>query len=67
MKRADLTSISLIEIMGLIGDNCTACQEAAEDPNGGGLAGSWWRAWARVSLVKKNLQLIHRPTISLDI
>lgn len=35
--------------MGLIGENCTSCQEAAEDPDGGGLAGSWWRAWARVS------------------
>lgn len=42
-------SISLIEIMGLIGENCAKCTEAAEDPNGGGLAGSWWRAWARVS------------------
>ena len=43
-------SISLIEIMGLIGENCTQCTEAAEDPDGGGLAGSWWRAWARVSI-----------------
>ncbi|ODO11563.1 hypothetical protein I350_00344 [Cryptococcus amylolentus CBS 6273] len=42
-------SISLIEIMGLIGDNCTQCQEAADDPDGGGLAGSWWRAWARAN------------------
>lgn len=42
-------SISLIQIMGLIGENCTPCTEAAEDPSGGGLAGSWWRAWARVS------------------
>ncbi|KAH8104947.1 NicO-domain-containing protein [Phellopilus nigrolimitatus] len=31
--------ISLITIMGLIGDNCRACQRAAEDPTGGGLAG----------------------------
>ena len=45
---ADL-SISSIEIMGLIGENCAKCTEAAEDPNGGGLAGSWWRAWAKVS------------------
>lgn len=43
-------SISLITIMGLIGENCTSCTEAAEDPNGGGLAGSWWRAWAKVRI-----------------
>ncbi|WWD15794.1 hypothetical protein CI109_100218 [Kwoniella shandongensis] len=42
-------SISLIEIMGLIGENCTQCQAAANDPHGGGLAGSWWRAWARAN------------------
>jgi high-affinity nickel-transport protein len=36
--------------MGLIGENCSACRVAAEDPNGGGLAGKWWRGWARVSL-----------------
>jgi hypothetical protein len=42
-------SISLITIMGLIGENCSSCTEAAEDPNGGGLAGSWWRGWAKVS------------------
>lgn len=35
--------------MGLIGDNCTQCQDAANDPDGGGLAGSWWRAWARAN------------------
>lgn len=46
-----MDSISLIEIMGLIGDNCTQCQDAANDPDGGGLAGSWWRAWARVCLL----------------
>ncbi|OCF35373.1 high-affinity nickel-transporter [Kwoniella heveanensis BCC8398] len=40
-------SISLITIMGLIGENCARCTEAAEDPNGGGLAGSWWRGWAK--------------------
>ncbi|KIP10218.1 hypothetical protein PHLGIDRAFT_266160 [Phlebiopsis gigantea 11061_1 CR5-6] len=39
-------TISLIEIMGLIGDNCKACQDAANDPDGGGLAGRWWRGWA---------------------
>ncbi|KAF8755321.1 High-affinity nickel-transport protein [Rhizoctonia solani] len=42
-------SISLITIMGLIGENCDSCREAAEDPNGGGLAGSWWRGWARAN------------------
>jgi len=42
-------SISLIEIMGLIGDNCGPCQRAADDPEGGGLAGSWWRGWARAN------------------
>ncbi|OCF39887.1 high-affinity nickel-transporter [Kwoniella heveanensis CBS 569] len=42
-------SISLITIMGLIGENCARCTEAAEDPNGGGLAGSWWRGWAKAN------------------
>ena len=41
-------SISLIEIMGLIEDNCSPCQAAASDPNGGGLAGGWWRFWSKV-------------------
>lgn len=36
--------------MGLIGENCSACRAAAEDPNGGGLAGKWWRGWAKVRL-----------------
>lgn len=40
-------SISLITIMGLIGDNCAKCRDAAEsDP---GLAGKWWRAWAKAN------------------
>lgn len=42
-------SISLIEIMGLIGEQCAPCREAAEAEDGGGLAGSWWRAWARAN------------------
>ncbi|KZT34588.1 NicO-domain-containing protein [Sistotremastrum suecicum HHB10207 ss-3] len=42
-------SVSLIVIMGLIGDNCGPCQEAANDPNGGGLAGRWWRGWAKAN------------------
>ncbi|CAK9782757.1 NicO-domain-containing protein [Cutaneotrichosporon oleaginosum] len=39
-------SISLIEILGLIGENCARCTAAAEAEDGGGLEGSWWRAWA---------------------
>ncbi|KAJ4491497.1 high-affinity nickel-transport protein-domain-containing protein [Lentinula edodes] len=38
-------SISLIEIMALIGNNCTSCQTAAQAEDGGGLAGRWWRGW----------------------
>ncbi|KJA23125.1 hypothetical protein HYPSUDRAFT_66594 [Hypholoma sublateritium FD-334 SS-4] len=42
-------SISLITIMGLIGEQCRSCVAAAEadDGHGGGLAGRWWRAWAK--------------------
>jgi hypothetical protein len=32
--------------MGLVGDNCGRCREAAE--NDKGLAGRWWRFWAEV-------------------
>jgi len=35
--------------MGLIGEKCQSCKEAAEADDGGGLAGSWWRAWGYVS------------------
>ncbi|KAF8133766.1 NicO-domain-containing protein [Boletus edulis] len=41
-------SMSLIEIMGLIGANCGTCQAAAS-ASGGGLAGQWWRAWAEAN------------------
>lgn len=41
-------TISLITTMGLIGDNCTQCQTAANAEDGGGLAGRWWRGWANV-------------------
>ena len=41
-------SISLITIMSLIGERCAQCAAAANAEDGGGLAGSWWRAWARV-------------------
>lgn len=42
-------SVSMIVMMGLIGDNCGPCQRAVNDPNGGGLAGRWWRFWGAVS------------------
>ncbi|KAJ7259538.1 high-affinity nickel-transport protein-domain-containing protein [Mycena haematopus] len=42
-------SISLIEIVSLIGDQCTQCQAAANAPDGGGLAGRWWRGWANAN------------------
>ncbi|KAI8986207.1 NicO-domain-containing protein [Trametes punicea] len=42
-------SISLITIMGLVGDNCTPCQNAANAEDGGGLAGRWWRGWANAN------------------
>ncbi|KAJ7073222.1 NicO-domain-containing protein [Mycena belliarum] len=42
-------SISLITIMGLIGEQCARCQAAANAPDGGGLAGKWWRGWANAN------------------
>ncbi|KAG8214576.1 NicO-domain-containing protein [Butyriboletus roseoflavus] len=42
-------SISLIEIMGVIGAYCGKCEAAASAPDGGGLAGSWWRFWAQAN------------------
>ncbi|RPD62214.1 NicO-domain-containing protein [Lentinus tigrinus ALCF2SS1-7] len=42
-------SISLITTMGLIGDHCTPCQNAANADDGGGLAGRWWRGWANAN------------------
>ena len=39
-------SISLITIMGLIGDNCITCRAAVM--NDKGLAGGWWRFWGEV-------------------
>ena len=44
--------------MSLIGDNCTSCQEAADDPDGGGLAGRWWRGWATVRLFKISVRFL---------
>jgi len=40
-------SISLITVMGLIGDRCARCRDAAESDVG--LAGRWWRFWARAN------------------
>lgn len=42
-------SISLITIMNLIGEECSQCREAAEAKDGGGLAGRWWRGWAKAA------------------
>ncbi|KAF8631407.1 hypothetical protein AX15_002415 [Amanita polypyramis BW_CC] len=42
-------SISLITIMSLIGERCSQCAAAANAEDGGGLAGSWWRGWARAN------------------
>jgi len=42
-------SISLIEIMGLIGQYCGECSAAASAPDGGGFAGKWWRAWGKAN------------------
>ncbi|KIO02679.1 hypothetical protein M404DRAFT_9661 [Pisolithus tinctorius Marx 270] len=42
-------SIALIEVMGLIGQECARCRQAASAADGGGLAGKWWRAWQRAN------------------
>jgi len=39
-------SVSVIVTMGLIETVCDPCNRAAGDPDGGGLAGRWWRFWA---------------------
>ena len=44
-----LCSISLVTIMGLLGEQCKPCTEAADAEDGGGLAGRWWRGWRNVS------------------
>ncbi|KAI6041400.1 NicO-domain-containing protein [Pisolithus marmoratus] len=41
--------ISIIEVMGLIGQECARCQQAASATDGGGLVGKWWRAWQRAN------------------
>lgn len=58
LTRLILPSISLIEIMGLIGANCGRCQAAASAPDGGGLAGRWWRGWAQVSRGRRLVWMI---------
>ncbi|KAF8737743.1 hypothetical protein AX14_012409 [Amanita brunnescens Koide BX004] len=42
-------AISFITIMGLIGERCSQCAAAANAEDGGGLAGSWWRVWAKAN------------------
>jgi len=51
-------SISIITIMGLIGERCSQCQEAAQRGDGGGLAGSWWRGWAKVYFLSLHLEIL---------
>ncbi|KAJ7600685.1 NicO-domain-containing protein [Mycena floridula] len=48
-ESTDFSSISLITIMGLIGENCKSCRKAADAEDGGGLSGSWWRAWSKAN------------------
>jgi len=40
-------SISLITVMGLIGDKCATCRAAAK--NDKSLTGGWWRFWAEAN------------------
>jgi len=42
-------SVSLITIMGLIGEECRPCREAAEDEDNHSLAAVWWRGWAQAN------------------
>jgi len=43
------SSISLITIMGLVGEECAPCREAAEDEDNHSLAARWWRGWAQAN------------------
>ncbi|KAJ7895350.1 hypothetical protein B0H13DRAFT_2338948 [Mycena leptocephala] len=45
--------------MGLIGEQCTPCREAAEAPDGGGLAGRWWIGWASANNNSGYIGAIH--------
>jgi len=44
-----VSSISSITIMGLIGEECTPCREAAEDKDNNSLTAMWWRGWAQAN------------------
>ena len=44
-----ISSISLITIMGLIGEECVPCREAAEDEYNHSLTARWWRGWAQAN------------------
>lgn len=44
-----ISSISLVTIMGLIGEECTPCRQAAEDKDNNSLAARWWRGWAHAN------------------
>lgn len=44
-----ISSISLVTIMGLIGEECGSCKEAAEDEDDHSLAARWWRGWAQAN------------------
>ena len=35
--------------MGLIGEECGPCREAAEDKDNHSLAARWWRGWAQAN------------------
>ena len=35
--------------MGLIGEECTPCREAADDEDDHSLAAMWWRGWAQAN------------------
>jgi hypothetical protein len=52
--------------MGLIGEKCQSCKEASEADDGGGLAGSWWRAWGYVRPPKWYWLTIGERPIGLD-
>ncbi|GFZ52457.1 hypothetical protein JCM24511_10230, partial [Saitozyma sp. JCM 24511] len=51
---------SLVEIMGMVDDNCSQCQDSANDPDGGGLAGSWWRFWDAGTSARRLLVSLRR-------
>lgn len=42
-------SISLITIMGLVGEECAPCREVAGDKDNHSLAARWWRGWAQAN------------------